>query len=116
MHGLSLKEADAEAFNSLAMSREIMLYREQLKLMAYAFVDLKQLNFMVSNNNKLVGCVETAAQLAFLFLIMPTGLKRLYLAIRGLANGAILPMHRPREGQRAIGSILLLHNLTLRSP
>lgn len=116
LHRLSSKEADAEAFDSLATSRETMLYREQLKLMAHAFVDLKQLDFTVSDDDELLGCVETAAQLAFLFLTMPTGLERLRLAIGGLADGELSPTHGPSEGQRAMGSILLLHNLTLRSP
>ncbi|KAF1346391.1 hypothetical protein EJ07DRAFT_144203 [Lizonia empirigonia] len=116
LHRFSSKEADAEAFDSLATSGETMLYREQLKLMAHAFVDLKQLDFMVSDDDELVGCVETAAQLAFLFLTMTRGLERLRLAIGGLADGELLPTHGHNEGQRAMGSILLLHNLALRSP
>lgn len=116
LHRLSSKKADAEAFDSLATSRETRLYREQLKLMAHAFVDLKQLDFMVSDDDELVGRVETAAQLAFLFLTMTTGLERLRLAIGGLADGELLPTHGPNEGQRAMGSILLLHSLALRSP
>lgn len=116
LHRSSSKEADAEAFDSLATSRETMLYREQLKLMAYAFVDLKQLDFMVSDDDGLVGCVETAAQCAFLFLTMTTGLEKLRLAIGGLADGELLPTHGHNESQRAMGSILLLRNLALRSP
>jgi hypothetical protein len=84
---VSSPEADADACTDLVGSDEGKLLRRRLQVMACALSDLTCLNFRVSDNDEITGCIETAAKLVFYFLIGTTKLQRLCLAFRRLING-----------------------------
>ncbi|XP_014550247.1 hypothetical protein COCVIDRAFT_43170 [Bipolaris victoriae FI3] len=108
-------EADADARTGLVESDEIKLLYRRLQAMARAFSDLTCLDFCVSDNDEMTGCMETAAKLVLYFLISATKLQRLSLAFGRLVDGYLRPTYGSQEREQARGSMMLLSHLSLHS-
>lgn len=84
--------------------------------MRYAVTGLTHIDYVVSDEDELVGSLETAAKFAFGFLIATKGLENLRLVFGRLVDGILLPLSQSTERQCAKDSIQLLVQLTLHSP
>lgn len=109
-------EADKAAITNELISGQSKLYYEQLNYMGYAVTGLTHLDYVVSDEDELVGSLEIAAKLVFGFLIATEGLENLRLVFGRLVDGILLPISQHAERQCAQDSIQLLNQLTLHSP
>ncbi|PVH90586.1 hypothetical protein DM02DRAFT_620946 [Periconia macrospinosa] len=109
-------EADKEACSGDVTSGQSKLYFGQLSLMRYAMAGLTHLDYVVSDEDELVGSLEIAAKLVFGFLRATETLERLRLVFGRLVDGILLPLSRYNERQCAQDSIRLLDHLTRHSP
>ncbi|KAF2818290.1 hypothetical protein CC86DRAFT_159029 [Ophiobolus disseminans] len=109
-------EADKAAISNELTSGQSKLYYEQLNYMRYAVTSLTHLDYVVSDEDELVGSLEIAAKLVFGFLIATKGLVNLRLVFGRLVDGILLPILQHTERQCAQDSIQLLNQLTLHSP
>ncbi|CAN9188042.1 unnamed protein product [Alternaria alternata] len=110
-------EADREAASiNQSMSGRSKLYQDQLNHMRYAVTGLTHIDYVVSDEDELVGSLETAAKFVFGFLIATKGLEDLRLVFGRLVDGILLPLSQSTERQCAKDSIQLLVQLTLHSP
>ncbi|KAH8688619.1 hypothetical protein GQ44DRAFT_667713 [Phaeosphaeriaceae sp. PMI808] len=109
-------EADKDAYVDHINSRRSKLYYGQLNLMRYAIADLTYLDYVVSDEDELVGSLEIAAKLVFGFIVATKSLERLRLVFGRLVDGILLPLSRYNERQCAQDSIRLLAQLTRHSP
>ncbi|KAF2006572.1 hypothetical protein P154DRAFT_517627 [Amniculicola lignicola CBS 123094] len=109
-------EADKEAYSDDVTSGQSKLYFGQLSLMRYAMAGLTHLDYVVSDEDELVGSLEIASKLVFGFLSATKTLERLRLVFGRLVDGILMPLSEYNERQCAQDSIRLLDHLTRHSP
>ncbi|KAL5404118.1 hypothetical protein PMIN06_013103 [Paraphaeosphaeria minitans] len=109
-------QADREAYSADTIQGQGQFYGEQLQLMRYALVSLTHLDYVVSDEDKLEGCLGIAGNLVTGFLIATEKLEDLRLVFGRLVNSVFQPLSGYDERNRSQGSIRLLENLTLYSP
>jgi hypothetical protein len=100
--------AEKEAYSDEAASGQSQLFHRQLSLMRYALASLTHLDYVVSDEDDLVGSLRIAAKLVFGFLTATRGLEKLRLVFRRLADGILLPLLQYTERQCTQDSIQLL--------
>ncbi|KAL5370748.1 hypothetical protein PMIN06_013104 [Paraphaeosphaeria minitans] len=109
-------QADREAYSADTIQGQGQFYGEQLQLMRYALVALTHLDYVVSDEDKLEGCLDIAGNLVTGFLIKTEKLEDLRLVFGRLVNSVLQPLSGYDERNCSLGSIRLLENLTLYSP
>ncbi|KAF2023770.1 hypothetical protein EK21DRAFT_118432 [Setomelanomma holmii] len=109
-------EADKMAYPGDVFLGQSKLYYNQLGLMRYVMAGLTHLDYVVSDDDELMGSLEIAAKLVFGFLTVVKGLERLRLVFGRLVDGILLPLSQRTERQCAQDSIRLLDQLTRQSP
>ncbi|KAI1523217.1 F-box-like domain containing protein, partial [Pyrenophora tritici-repentis] len=108
--------ADKEAYSNEVAYGQSQLFYRQLSLMRYALAGLTHFDYVVSDEDDLVGSLEIAAKLVFGFLTAMKGLERLRLVFGRLVDGILLPLSQYTERHCARDSIQLLDQLTRHSP
>ncbi|KAF9729940.1 hypothetical protein PMIN01_11873, partial [Paraphaeosphaeria minitans] len=116
LHVPDAAQADREAYSADTIQGQGQFYGEQLQLMRYALVSLTHLDYVVSDEDKLEGCLGIAGNLVTGFLIATEKLEDLRLVFGRLVNSVFQPLSGYDERNRSQGSIRLLENLTLYSP
>jgi hypothetical protein len=110
-------EGDRMAYSSHSNMEQSQLYHGQLQLMRTALDALTHLDYMVSDEGELAGCLDIAAGLVFYFLKATHELRKLRLVFGRLVDGILLqPLSGYNERTCSQGSIRLLKTLTLQSP